>query len=59
MSYSPRTGLAYIPAQNVPYAMGDDPNWTQGSTAVGQLMNEIGWNIGKLLVAPKASLSAG
>jgi quinohemoprotein ethanol dehydrogenase len=53
MSYSPRTGLAYIPAQNVPYAMGDDPNWTQGSTAVGQLMNGIGWNIGKLLVAPK------
>ena len=51
MAYSPKTGLAYIPAQYVPLAMGDDPNWSQGSTAVGQPMNGIGWNLGKQLGA--------
>jgi quinohemoprotein ethanol dehydrogenase len=51
MSFSPKTGLAYIPAQNVPLNMGDDPNWSQGSAAVGQSMNAIGWNLGKQLAA--------
>ena len=51
MSYSPKTGFAYIPAQNVPLSMGDDPNWTQGSGVVGQPMNAIGWNLGKQLGA--------
>ena len=51
MSYSPKTGFAYIPAQNVPFMMVDDPNWTQGSATVGQPMNGIGWNLGKHLVA--------
>jgi quinohemoprotein ethanol dehydrogenase len=51
MSYSPRTGFAYIPAQYVPFMMIDDPNWTQGSPVTGQVMNGIGWNLGKLLVA--------
>jgi quinohemoprotein ethanol dehydrogenase len=32
--------------------MGDDPNWTQGSSTVGQPMNAIGWNLGKQLAAP-------
>ena len=53
MSYSPKTGFAYIPAQNVPLAMVDDPNWTQGSAVVGQYMNGIGWNLGKQFVTPK------
>ncbi len=53
MSYSPKTGFAYIPAQNVALAMGDDPNWTQGSAAIGQPMNGIGWNLGKQLGASK------
>jgi len=50
MSFSPKTGLAYIPAQNVPLNMGDDPKWTQGSATVGQPMNAIGWNLGKQLL---------
>ena len=50
MSFSPKTGFAYIPAQNVPFMMIDDPNWTQGSATVGQPMNGIGWNLGKNLV---------
>jgi len=53
MSYSPKTGFAYIPAQNVPLAMVDDPNWTQGSAVVGQPANGIGWNLGKRLGAAK------
>ena len=53
MAYSPKTGLAYIPAQYVPLAMGDDPNWSQGSAAIGQPMNGIGWNLGKQLGASK------
>ena len=61
MSFSPKTGFAYIPAQNVPFMMIDDPKWTQGSGTVGQPMNGIGWNLGKNLVTTrrKASLSAG
>jgi quinohemoprotein ethanol dehydrogenase len=51
MSYSPRTGFAYIPAQYVPLMMIDDPKWTQASATVGQPMNGIGWNLGKNLVA--------
>jgi quinohemoprotein ethanol dehydrogenase len=50
MSFSPKTGFAYIPAQNVPFQMIDDPGWTQGSATIGQPMNGIGWNLGKQLV---------
>ena len=50
MAFSPKTGFAYIPAQNVPFQMIDDPGWTQGSATVGQPMNGIGWNLGKQLV---------
>jgi quinohemoprotein ethanol dehydrogenase len=50
MAYSPKTGFAYIPAQNVPFMMIDDPGWTQDSATVGQPMNTIGWNLGKHLV---------
>jgi len=51
MAFSPKTGFAYIPAQNVPIMLIDDPKWSQGSTTVGQPMNGIGWNLGKNLVA--------
>ncbi len=52
MSYSPKTGLAYIPAQFVPIAFVDDVHWThQGSDLPGQPMSGIGWNIGETLVA--------
>jgi quinohemoprotein ethanol dehydrogenase len=51
MSYSPKTGFAYIPAQNVPIMLIDDPGWSQGSMTVGQPMNGIGWNLGRNLVA--------
>ena len=45
MAFSPKTGLAYIPAQNVPIMFGDDKSWTgQGSNLPGQPMSGIGWN---------------
>jgi quinohemoprotein ethanol dehydrogenase len=45
MSFSPKTGLAYIPAQNVPLTVSDDKTWEQGSKIPGQPMNGIGWNV--------------
>ena len=47
MSFSPDTGLAYFPAQNVPLALADDPNWKEfGSDKPGQPMSGNGWNTG-------------
>jgi PQQ-dependent dehydrogenase (methanol/ethanol family) len=37
MSFSPKTGLLYIPAQSMPFAYGDDPNYTY---------KPGGWNLG-------------
>ncbi len=46
MSFSPKTGLAYIPAQNVPITLMDDKGWKgQGSNVPGQPGNGIGWNL--------------
>ncbi|MGY4828082.1 PQQ-dependent dehydrogenase, methanol/ethanol family [Sphaerotilaceae bacterium SBD11-9] len=47
MSFSPKTGLVYIPAQEVPMAYGDDPGWkyTPGPGV---------WN---LAIAPKIDLT--
>jgi quinohemoprotein ethanol dehydrogenase len=51
MSFSPKTGLAYIPAQYVPFMFIDDKTWTEkDSNLPGQPMVGIGWNIGKALV---------
>jgi quinohemoprotein ethanol dehydrogenase len=51
MSFSPKTGLAYIPAQYVPLAIAGDKNWKgQGSNLPGQPMSGIGWNLGYLVV---------
>lgn len=47
MSFSPLTGLAYIPAQNVPVTLGDDKAWQKyGSNVPGQPMSGNGWNTG-------------
>ena len=52
MSFSPKTGLAYVPAQNVPLVVIEDANWQgQGSNRPGQPMSGIGWNLGQALVA--------
>ena len=61
MSYSPKTGFAYIPAQNVPLTLVDDPTWTkQGSAVIGQFMNGNGWNLGRIFdAAPPTSKPFG
>ncbi len=56
MSFSPKTGFAYIPAQYVPITVIDDKHWAaQGSNLLGQPMSGIGWNLGQSVVpaAPK------
>ena len=45
MSFSPNTGLAYFPAQNVPFNMAVDHDWKgYGSNKPGQPMSGVGWN---------------
>ncbi|WP_020648073.1 PQQ-dependent dehydrogenase, methanol/ethanol family [Solimonas variicoloris] len=45
MSFSPLTGLAYFPVQNVPLNLAEDKRWKgHGSNEPGQPMSGIGWN---------------
>jgi PQQ-dependent dehydrogenase (methanol/ethanol family) len=47
MAYSPLTGLAYFPAQNVPLALAEDPQWTgHNSNHTGETQTGTGWNLG-------------
>lgn len=51
MSYSPDTGLVYIPAQGVPFAFeqhGRDV-WEFNQYAPGQIHSNLGWNLGWLV----------
>ncbi|WP_304349661.1 PQQ-dependent dehydrogenase, methanol/ethanol family [Comamonas testosteroni] len=55
MAYSPQTGLAYIPAQHIPTAMADDPDWTGfNSNTPGQFMSNNGWNTGRVMLEPRS-----
>ncbi|MDI3258725.1 MAG: PQQ-dependent dehydrogenase, methanol/ethanol family [Sinobacteraceae bacterium] len=57
MSYNPDTGLVYIPAQGVPLAIAQDPDWKANRGIPGRPMSNLGWNLGYLLntIAPQAS----
>jgi quinohemoprotein ethanol dehydrogenase len=61
MSYSPATGLAYIPSQHIPLSLVNDESWTgQGSFRSGGAVTAgggLGRNIGMLTnpVPPKSS----
>ncbi|WP_236778686.1 PQQ-dependent dehydrogenase, methanol/ethanol family [Azoarcus olearius] len=46
MSFSPQTGLAYFPAQNVPLVLAEDKTWRHNQAQAGQPMAGIGWNLG-------------
>ncbi|RGE45637.1 PQQ-dependent dehydrogenase, methanol/ethanol family [Comamonas testosteroni] len=51
MAFSPQTGLAYIPAQHIPTALMDDPNWKKfNSNHPGQMMSNTGWNTGRIML---------
>lgn len=56
MSYSPQTGLAYFPAQNIPLVLQEDKNWSYNQAQPGQAMAGIGWNLG-MLVNPRPPAS--
>jgi len=45
MSYNPMTGLAYLPAQNIPLNLADDKNWSMNSNKPGQPHGGLGWNL--------------
>jgi len=57
MSYSPMTGLAYLPAQNIPLSLLDDKKWTMNSNSPGQPMAGLGWNTATFINAepPKSA----
>jgi len=42
MSFSPRTGLVYIPAQEIPFAFADEPDFKE---------KKMGWNTGAAFIA--------
>ena len=52
MSFSPATGLAYLPAQNIPINMADDKNWSFDANKPGQPMATMGWNLAMALGTP-------
>src|SRR5579885_3029738 len=56
MSFNPNTGLVYIPAQGVPLAIADDPDYVPERNQPGRPMSNIGWNLGYFLntISPKA-----
>jgi quinohemoprotein ethanol dehydrogenase len=49
MSYSPMTGLVYLPAQNVPVGLMDDKQWKKGAVLDGRMGAGTGWNTGMVL----------
>jgi quinohemoprotein ethanol dehydrogenase len=47
MSFSPSTGLAYIPTHNVPFVLGTDDDWKgQDTSGPMSLGSGAGWNLG-------------
>ena len=46
MSYSPQTGLVYLPAQGVPLAQQHDPDWGLNKHLPGRPHSNLGWNLG-------------
>jgi quinohemoprotein ethanol dehydrogenase len=60
MSYSPVTGLVYLPAQNVPVGLMDDKEWKPGAVLPGRVGSGNGWNTGMIInAAPPTSKPFG
>ncbi len=51
MSYSPKTGLVYIPAQHVPATLADNADWKRDSAKTNEPMAGTGWNLAQLINA--------
>ncbi len=54
MSFNPRTGLVYIPAQTRATALADDPQWQRDKALPGRVGSGNGWNLGVLYGSAKA-----
>ncbi|MDM0078383.1 PQQ-dependent dehydrogenase, methanol/ethanol family [Variovorax sp. J2P1-59] len=60
MSFNPQTGLAYLPAQNVPLNLMDDKDWKFNENAPGRPHAALGWNTAMFANAqPPASKPMG
>ncbi len=46
MSYNPKTGLIYLPAQHVPLTVTDNDQWLVDQHVPGAAMSGVGWNLG-------------
>ncbi|MGY6411671.1 MAG: PQQ-dependent dehydrogenase, methanol/ethanol family [Alkalilacustris sp.] len=57
MSYSPQTGLVYLPAQGVPLVQQGDAAWQHNTHVPGSTMSGVGWNLGYVFntIAPGAT----
>lgn len=51
MSFNPRLGLAYIPAQHVPLTLIDDKGWEHNQKDSLEPHRGVGWNLGMLVNA--------
>ena len=45
MAFNPQTGLAYLPAQNIPVNLMDNKNWTFRGNTPGEPHGGLGWNL--------------
>lgn len=60
MSYSPQTGLAYLPAQNIPLSLMDDKDWKFNENAPARPHSALGWNTAMFInAAPPTSKPFG
>jgi quinohemoprotein ethanol dehydrogenase len=51
MSFSPQTGLVYLPAQNIPLTLMDDRSWKVNANVPGAFASAQGWNLATRLNA--------
>jgi len=49
MSYSPQTGLAYMPVQAVPMTLMDNKNWAFNKNIPGEPHGGLGWNLATMV----------
>lgn len=60
MSYSAQTGLAYLPAQNIPVSLMDDKAWKFNENAPARPHSALGWNTAMFInAAPPQSKPFG
>ena len=51
MSFNPRLGLAFIPAQHVPLTLADNKGWEHNQKDSPEAHRGVGWNLGMLVNA--------